>query len=220
LRRLIHVPIVHGQADLGPIRERVRQAYIEKGGEAAWKASREALAEFWDAMEIAMDRIPLDFTKVRLYQDGLPVCGLEEKIVRDLAQQGGANYRILLKLAERGAKIEGTEDPDLLRKEYELIMASVRTGAGSLGADAAKDGNAGVFRDLLERRDRFIAQRIDKTLQAGETGILFLGALHRATAMLPDTIRVTSLSEFLRAGGANSSDISSGYSARQDTIGN
>jgi hypothetical protein len=200
LRRLIHVPIVHSQADLGPIQERVRQAYIEKGGEEAWKASREALAEFWNAMEIAMDGIALDFAKVRLYQDGLPVCGLEEKIVRDLAQQGGANYRILLKLKGRGAKIEGTEDPDLLRKEYELIMAGIHTGAGSLGADAVKDGNAGVLRDLLDRRDRFIVQRIDRTLQAGETGILFLGALHRAAAMLPGTIQVTSLSEFLHVG--------------------
>lgn len=201
MRRLIHVPIVHSQADLGPIQESVRQAYIEKGGEEAWKASRAALAEFWNAMEIAMDRLPIDSTKLRLYQDGLPVCGLEEKIVRDLAQQGGANYRILLKLAERGAKIEGTEDPDLLRKEYQLIMVSLPAGGGT--AETDKSESAEIFRDLLDRRDRFIAQRIDKTLQAGETGILFLGALHRATEMLPDAIQVISLSEFLRADGAN-----------------
>ena len=197
MRRLIHIPIVHSQTDLGSVQERVRQAYVEKGGEKAWKASREALAEFWNALEIAMDRLPVDFTKLRLYQDGLPVCGLEEKIVRDLAQQGGANYRILLKLMERGAKIEGTEDPDLLRKEYELIMARLHADTGSLGGNTDKDENAEIFRDLLERRDRFIAQRIGKTLQAGETGILFLGALHRAAAMLPDTIQVTSLSELL-----------------------
>jgi len=203
LRRLIHVPIVHSQADLGPIQERVRQAYIEKGGEEAWKASRAALAEFWNAMEFAMDHLPIDYTKLRLYQDGLPVCGLEEKIVRDLAQQGGANYRILLKLAGRGAKIEGTEDPDLLRKEYQLIMEGLHADAGSLGADAVKDENVEVCRDLLDCRDRFVAQRIDKTLQAGETGILFLGALHRAVMMLPDTIHVASLNEFLRARGAN-----------------
>ncbi len=204
MRRLIHVPIVHSQADLGPIRESVRQAYIEKGGEKAWKASREALGEFWNALEIAMDSLPIDYMKLRLYQDGLPVCGLEEKIVRDLAGQGGANYRILLKLEKRGAKIEGTEDPDLLRKEYELIMAGVHAGAGSLGAGMGKDENAEVLRDLLERRDRFIAQRIDQTLQTGETGILFLGALHRAATMLPDTIQVISLSKFLHPGGANS----------------
>ena len=66
-------------------------------------------------------------------------------------------------------------------------------------ADTDKDRSAEVLRDLFDRRDRFIAQRIDKTLQAGETGILFLGALHHAAAMLPDTIQVMSLSEFLRA---------------------
>ena len=203
MRRLIHVPIVHSQADLGPIQERVSQAYIEKGGEKAWKASREALAEFWNAMEIATDRLAVDYTKLRLYQDGLPVCGLEEKIVRDLAQQGGANYRILLKLAERGAKIEGTEDPDLLRTEYKLIMAGANADAGSLGTDTVRDGNAEVLRDLLDSRDRFVAQRIDKTLQTGETGILFLGALHRATAMLPNTIKVMSLSDLLSTGGTN-----------------
>jgi hypothetical protein len=201
LKRLIHVPIVHSQDDLGPIRDRVRQAYVEKGGEEAWKASREAVAEFWSAIEKATNGLPLDYTKLRLYQDGLPVCEQEEKIVRDLAQQGGANYRILLKLAERGARIEGTEDPDLLRKEYELIMTGLPAGAGNGTAGMDEAERAAIFRDLLDRRDRFIAQRIDKTLQAGETGILFLGALHRATAMLPDTIQVTSLSEFLRAGG-------------------
>jgi hypothetical protein len=199
LRRLIHVPIVHSQADLGPIQERVRQAYIEKGGEKAWKESREALAEFWNALEIAMDRLSVDYATLRLYQDGLPVCGLEEKIVHDLAQQGGANYRILLKLMGRGAKIEGTEDPDLLRKEYQLIMDGLHADTGDRGADAARDGNAEVFRDLLDRRDRFVAQRIDETLRAGETGILFLGALHHATELLADTIQVTTLSEFLRA---------------------
>ncbi len=200
MRRLIHVPIVHSQTDLGPIEERVRQVYIEKGGEEAWKASREAVAEFWTAIEKAVDGLRLDYRKVRLYQDGLPVCGQEERIVRDLAQQGGANFRLLLKLRERGAAIEGTEDPDLLRREYELILTVLPPGAGGAGTDNAE--RAAVFRDLLDKRDRFIAQRIDKTLQAGETGILFLGALHHTTEMLPNTIRVASLSEFLRAGDA------------------
>lgn len=206
MKRVIHVPIVHSQTDLGPIQERVRQAYIEKGGEEAWKASREAVAQFWNTVEEAMDHLPLDYTKLRLYQDGLPVCGQEERIVRDLAQQGGANYRILLKLAERGARIEGTEDPDLLRREYELIMGGLSAGVGDVAGQTSTAETAAVFRDLLERRDRFIALRIEKTLQAGETGILFVGALHHAATMLPDTIQVTSLSEFLRTGGRSASE--------------
>ena len=199
MRQLIHVPIVHSQTDLGPIEDRVRQAYIEKGGEDAWTASRKALADFWSTIEKAVDGLQLDYRKVRLYQDGLPLCGQEEQIVRDLAAQGGTNYRILLRLAERGAVIEGTEDPDLLRKEYELILTSPAIGGAG---EVANGENAAVLRDLLERRDRFIAQRIDATLRSGETGILFLGALHRATEMLPETISVMTLSEALRAGGA------------------
>lgn len=200
MRQLIRVPIIHSQIDLGPIQENLRQAYIEKGGEQAWKQSRAAVAEFWNAIEMAMDGLHLDYRKLRLYQDGLPVCGQAERIVRDLAEQGGANYRILLKLSQRGAAIEGTEDPDLLRKEYELIMADAAVGGVSGADEAATNESKTVLRDLLDGRDRFIAQRIDATLRPDETGILFLGALHRATEMLPDTIQVTSLSDFLRAG--------------------
>ena len=202
MRQLIHVPIVHGQTDLGPIRERVHQAYIAKGGEQAWHASRKAVAEFWNAVENVMDSISLDFRKVRLYQDGLPVCGQEARLVRDLAEQGGANYRILQKLCSRGAAIEGTEDPDLLRREFELMMTGSTAGGTGGADDPASRDNAAIFRNLLQDRDRFIAQRIDATLRQGEIGILFLGALHGVVAMLPPTIEVLSLSEFLCRSGA------------------
>lgn len=190
MRRLVHIPIVHAEADLGPASGAVRQAYLDKGGEAAWNNSRSALARFWRAIEAATGRIAIGDPPPRLYQDGLPVCGFEARIVADLAGQGGANYRILAKLAARGARIEGTEDPDLLRQEYELIMAGSKDEA--------------VLRDLLERRDGFIALRIDRTLQLGETGLLFLGALHRVVERLPRTIHVCSLSEFLHAAAKES----------------
>jgi hypothetical protein len=197
MRLLVHIPIVHDEADLGSAHAGVRQAYIEEKGEAAWKHSREALAKFWRAVEHAMDHLGGAYTTLRLYQDGLPVCGFERKIVDDLARQGGANYRILAKLADRGARIEGTEDPDLLRQEYELIMAgSVKPG----GIKPAEE-TAAVLADLLDRRDRFIAERIDRTLLPGETGLLFLGALHHAAERLPKTIQVCALAEFLRTNG-------------------
>ncbi len=199
MKRVIHVPIVHGQADLGPIQERVKEAYIKKGGEAAWKASRQAVAQFWNDIEEVMNHLPLDYSKLRLYQDGLPVCGQEERIVRDLAQQGGANHRILLNLIGRGARIEGTEDPDLLREEYKLIMEGVSGGERNGYRPTNTADNAAVLQDLLERRDAFIAQRIANTLQEGETGLLFLGALHHAIERLPEAITVISLSDFLRA---------------------
>ena len=195
MRRLLHIPIVHGSAEMGSARNTVRRAYIERGGEDAWEKSRLAIAAFWDAIETAMDSLRLDYRKARLYQDGLPVCGLEEKIVRDLAMQGVPNHRILLKLMERGASLEGTEHPDLLRTEYELIM---NAAPGANDAGQPEDARAAQFRDLLDQRDRFVARRIDTTLGPDEMGILFLGAMHRALEWLPDSIEVVSLPHMLR----------------------
>ena len=181
---------------MGSARNRVRRAYVDRRGPNAWKKSRLAIAEFWDAIEMAMDNLRLDYRAARLYQDGLPVCGLEEKIVRDLAIQGVPNYRILQKLMERGATLEGTEDPDLLRREYELIM---KTAAGAAGAGPAESVRAAPFRDLLDQRDGFIARRIDATLVQGQIGFLFLGALHRAVEKLPDSVQVVSLPQMLQS---------------------
>ena len=183
---------------MGSVRDKVKRAYISQHGRKAWEESRQAIAEFWGAVEMAVGQLHLDFRKVRLYQDGLPVCGLEDKIVRDLAAQGVPNHRILLKLMARGAVLEGTEDPELLREEYEFIMQSL-PAAESKGAEGRPDEtHARALNDLLERRDRFIVKRIDATLLPGETGILFLGALHRAVEALPSTVKVVSLSELLK----------------------
>ena len=186
-RLLVHIPIVHSQTDMGSASDALRQAYIDDKGAEAWEQSRQAIAGFWHELERRIESLDLDYSRVRLYQDGLPVCGYERKIVEDLAESGGVNYRILLRLMARGAALEGTEDPDLLLKEYQLLKA------GMVGPAAGPHASAQAAEALLEARDRFIARRIDQTLQAGETGLLFVGALHHATEMLPETIAVASL---------------------------
>jgi hypothetical protein len=52
---------------------------------------------------------------------------------------------------------------------------------------------------LLDTRDYFIASRIDATLQSGEIGFLFLGALHNVTTKISATIKIVSLEEFSRS---------------------
>ncbi len=44
------------------------------------------------------------------------------------------------------------------------------------------------IKDLIAMRDQFIAERIDKDLQHGEVGILFLGAMHNEQNRLVDTL--------------------------------
>ena len=197
MRRLVHIPIIHSEADMGSARDTLRRTYIETRGQEAWDESRRAIAEFWDALEDATASLDLDFSKVRVYQDGLPVCGIEDKIVRDLSGQGVPNYRIVLNLMERGAVLEGTEDPKLLRREYELLMRSLQSADDKTKIDWNEAAHTAQLEEVLDSRDRFIANRIDATLLPDETGILFLGALHRAVDHLPSDIKVVSLSEML-----------------------
>lgn len=188
-RVLIYIPIIHAQEDLGGLGEAVRRATTQQMGQRGFYHKTRVIEERWTQIEKALDALKLDFSKVRLYQDGLPVCGREAELVVRLAQTGSRNYRLLEKLMDRGAVLMGTEAPELLEQEYELAKAGLSPSARERALTAAA-GGPGRPQTLLQARDRFIAQRINDTLQAGETGILFLGMLHAPEAFLSRDIRV------------------------------
>ncbi|MBT9146821.1 hypothetical protein B9J77_04650 [candidate division NPL-UPA2 bacterium Unc8] len=48
---------------------------------------------------------------------------------------------------------------------------------------------------LLSRRDKFIARRIDETLNHGETGIIFIGAYHNVKKRLPKSIQIREIKD-------------------------
>jgi len=131
----------------------------------------------------------LSYERVRLYQDGLPICGREEEIVRELAAKGSRNHSLLLRLMEKGATIMGTESPEMLIEEFERVKRSI--GGRNPGRMKNRQSDARGSDDiLLRRRNQFIAHRINTTLQPGETGILFLGMLHALEHLLDKDIQV------------------------------
>jgi hypothetical protein len=166
MRRVLHVPIRHTRADLGSL-----------AGAVARRRTAAAEAD-WRRLARGLKVLPLDWPRVRIYQDGLPTDGPTLTLVRDLAGQGSANHRLLLELSERGARVEGTEDPALLVAELALAH---RLAAGESVSPAEA-------RALLDRRDAAIAARIAATLAADEVGLLFLGAAHDPAPHLPDDI--------------------------------
>ncbi len=188
-RTLIYVPIIHTQADMGALSESVQRVKIQRLGRRGWERNLDLVDQFWSRVEKVVQGLSLPRPPLRVYQDGLPVCGREVAIVQDLAKAGSRNHRLLLQLKERGAILMGTESSALLVEEYQLMRNTLsveKTKAATRGEprrNALKD-------TLLRRRDQFIGRQINATLLAGETGLIFLGVLHSLTEWLDEDIHV------------------------------
>lgn len=185
-RRLIYIPIIHTAADMGSLGASIRGKKLSTIGRPGLAHQAAVVDRMWEKIEGVAAGLPLAQGTVRVYQDGLPVCGHEREIAAELAGAGSRNHRLLLALVARGAELMGTESPELLVEEYQLASA-----AFAPGDNLKREARRRELRDsLLEKRDRFIAQRINATLGAGESGILFLGMLHQAAKYLDPDIDV------------------------------
>ncbi len=186
MRRLIYVPIVHSEADFGSLTHSLRKRYIDRFGLSGWRERIKGIDALWQEIRRRVLALEIDFPKLKVYQDGLPVCGRELEIVRDLARQGSRNHQLLVELAERGATIMGTEDAQLLVEEY------LRLRDGLVGDGESRD-RVSLVEDTLYRRDLYVANRIRETLGDGETGLLFIGLLHKVDERLSRDMEITYL---------------------------
>jgi hypothetical protein len=158
-----------------------------------WLQRKEtAVDSLWDSIEMMLAQIDFTRARVRIYQDGLPVCGREMEIVNELSDAGSRNHRLIAELAKKGATIIGTESAELLIEEYRRVK-QILAKSGAMAKDDPAIG-AGVA--LIEKRDRFMAERIDRTLQPGETGLLFVGMLHSVQRYLAGDVTVIATHPF------------------------
>ena len=189
-RALIYIPIIHTQADMGTLARSVRRVTLQKLGRRAWKRNVDVIGRMWAEIRRTVERWGLPWENVRLYQDGLPRCEREAEIVTELASAGSSNHQLLLSLMKRGATLMGTESPDLLLEEYRLVQ-QILAAKGPEEAARIEARHEARSRSLLTQRDQYIARRINETLRAGETGLLFLGMLHSLESRLAKDIRVS-----------------------------
>jgi hypothetical protein len=188
-KELIYLPIIHTSKDMGDLSDSIRQVAMDVLGKQSLRQKDQLVNQIWTAIEQTIDALALPFDKVRLYQDGLPICGREIEIVTDLADGGSRNHRLLVRMIRKGALLMGTESAELLLEEYRLIKQTV---SGQYG-DRANEKPADLKRKadlLLKKRDQFIARRINDTLGSGETGIVFLGMLHNLEGFLDNEIQL------------------------------
>lgn len=183
LKKLIYVPILHARE------AQVRTPFIVRGNEknnmGGMKNGKKLspVEEMWEGIAAKIGGLKLPWNQTRIYQDGLPVCGNELEVVARLAENGNLNFMALVDLIKKKAKLEGTENIDLLIQEYDLLNKLLMKDSDKDRSDTMAEYQA-KSRELLTLRDEFILKRITSTLQPGELPIVFMGVMHRLDKML------------------------------------
>ncbi len=193
MRTLIYVPVIHTSADLGSIAKEVAKRGIRDLGQELWEKHRRTVEGFWDVVSDYFDSI--DVKDMKIYQDGMVAEDeVGKKIVEDTAKAGSKNYQLILKLLDRGAVLVKTEDFKLVKKEYDRLLSI--TQAKSITQKIIAFIKYKLVKTvLLNRRDTFIAKRIDQTLKNGEKAILFVGAFHNIKKRLPKDILIKEIKD-------------------------
>ncbi|MBI4498946.1 MAG: hypothetical protein HY689_13725 [Chloroflexi bacterium] len=186
-RTLIVIPIIHSQEDMGSLGRRL-----------PFDPARHRRAdERWAAIQRWVRALGLDWTAVRVYQDGLP--DTDQAIVRKiLAEVQSPNYDLLRWLVAQGAELVGTESPALMKEEYDHLQA-VLTAKDAVAQARARRRYAERAGALLAARDAYLARRIAATLPPGGLGLLFIGQAHQLAPQLPPDIDIRKLPDDLSA---------------------
>jgi len=188
MRKLLYIPIIHVDSDLGSMAGAMNRRSVEICGKEQWERHKEIVTLFWDKISDYFTK--LDARDLEIYQDGLMADGeLGRRIIEEGAKRGSRNYQIILDLIKRGAKIRKTEDVELLKKELHRILQLAQTDPEQEENSAAMQNRVDGER-LMEERDRFVAKTINKTLKDQGKGVLFMGAFHNVLLYLPDDIEV------------------------------
>lgn len=193
MRILIYVPVIHTSADLGSLGKAVAKRGIADLGGEVWKEHIKTVEGFWDTISHYFNS--MDVSGMKIYQDGMVAEGeIGQKIVEEGIKAGSKNYELVLMLLKQGAILVKTEDFKLVKEERDSLLKITQSktmAAKLLGFVRYKL----TKNKLLNKRDRFIAKRIDETLNQGKTGIIFIGAYHNIKKRLPKDIQIKEIKD-------------------------
>ncbi len=187
-RKLIVIPIVHTKADFGQLGQRMN---IDD-------EVQDMARQYWNGVFDFVQSLPVDFSSLRVYQDGLPDTGDDDvSLVVEKAQT--PNYEVIRWLRDKGAHIVGTEDKGLLVRQYNLLQAILTTDPiededGYINARLEYRNETPI---LSQQRNIYITQRVKDTLPEGGTGILFIGLAHEVKKMLEKEMNIVEPPETL-----------------------
>lgn len=199
MRTLYYVPIIHSVEDYGSLGPAIKKAFVGQCGETAFNRLQKNIHEFWRIVEEKIERAIPDVGDLIIYHDGFPV-GSKEKVLALFGHMcqdhpESPNFRLVKKLLDRGAVLEGTEDIALIIEQLQLYQRA----AEAVSPDEQKKilaANTARSRELVKLRDESIAKRINDTLPEKRKGILFIGRDHDVISelkKLPETFHIICL---------------------------
>lgn len=190
MSNILYVPIIHSDVEIENVLSSTCSYKTQVlSGENEETSSSFLIKGMWIEIQQKLELFNLNWEKVRIYQESLPVCGEEIKIVQVLANKNSYNHKLIVELVKRGAKLEGTEDQRLLLRTYELLSHAFLSSNGKrkISMDSYRMVNEG----RLTTRDRFIAMHIKQTLKEDETGLVFMGIVHKLDQLLKRDYAIT-----------------------------
>ncbi len=193
MRTLIYVPVIHTSADLGSLAKDVTKRGIADLGEDVWEKHKTTVEKFWDCLSDYFCSI--DVSRMKLYQYGMAADReVGQKIVEEGAKSGSRNYELFARLLKKGAILVKTEDFNLVKEERDRLLTIIQAKSTTQKI-AAFIKYKFIKNRLLRKRDKFIAQRINETLDEGERGLLFVGAFHNVKKWLAKDIQIKEIKD-------------------------
>ena len=194
MRTLIYVPIIHTSADLGSLAKDVAKRGAADLGTEVWREHQKAVDGFWYALSLYFN-YGVDEWKLKVYQDGMVAEGeIGAKIVEEGLRSGSKNYELVSRLLKQGAILVKTEDFNLVKEERDRLL-TITQAKSTTQKLVAFIKYKFIKNRLLRKRDKFIAQRINETLDDGERGVLFVGAFHNVKKWLAKDIQIKEIKD-------------------------
>lgn len=131
------------------------------------------LEAYWNEVDLRLDDLGSKVGKIqKIYHELIDEEG--EKGLKRVKKLNGNSYHIVKRYVDKGAELQATEDINLVRES----MDWTRCLAANLQSEKALSKISQFYIEAMQKRDEFIAKRINETLKENESGIIFIRENH------------------------------------------
>ncbi len=127
------------------------------------------LLKYWKQVESRINLLEEKLGKIKkVYHEMVDKDGEEgAKIIQQISE---ASWKIVKELLDKGAKLQGIEDPQLVQEHLDWV----RCLSSNLQTNRVSAIISSFFSESLRKRDEYISKKIDQDLKKEEIAVLFI----------------------------------------------